>query len=72
MIFYETVISFKWQKHTYIECVPVPMEIFDELPAYFRVSLQIYCPSLSHLYSYSSHAIIIGINPRIRNRMVTA
>ena len=36
--FYETVINLKWQKHTVIECVPVPMEHFDDLPAYFRVS----------------------------------
>jgi hypothetical protein len=33
-IFYETVINFKKRWHTYIECIP---NVFDELPAYFRV-----------------------------------
>ena len=41
-IFFETVISLKWQKHTYIECVPVPIDQFDDLPAYFKV-----CPIFS-------------------------
>lgn len=36
-MFYETVISLKWQKHTVIECVPVPLDQFDDLPAYFKV-----------------------------------
>ncbi|CAL1713333.1 unnamed protein product [Somion occarium] len=39
IIFYETVISFKWQKHTVIECVPVSWSKFEELPAYFRESI---------------------------------
>ena len=38
VIFYETVISLKWQKHTVIECVPLPWAQFDEIPAYFKVS----------------------------------
>lgn len=37
VVFYETVINIKWQKHTYIECVPVPWEDFENLPAYFKV-----------------------------------
>jgi len=37
VIFYETVISFKKQRHTYIECIPLPLNVFDQLPAYFRV-----------------------------------
>jgi hypothetical protein len=37
VIFYETVISHKRQKHTFIEAVPVPWSIFDGCPAYFRV-----------------------------------
>ena len=39
VVFYETVISLKWQKHTVIECVPLPWEQFDEIPGYFKVSL---------------------------------
>jgi hypothetical protein len=37
VVFYETVISLKWQKHSVIECVPVPWELFDALPGYFKV-----------------------------------
>ena len=39
VIFYETVISMKWQKHSVIECVPVPWEQFDVLPGYFKVRI---------------------------------
>lgn len=46
VIFFETVINLKWQKHTFIECIPVPFEQFDELPAYFRVCVK---PSLAVL-----------------------
>lgn len=39
VVFYETVISLKWQKHSVIECVPVPWEQFDILPGYFKVRI---------------------------------
>jgi hypothetical protein len=39
VVFYETVLNFKWQKHTYIECVPVPYDLFEQLPGYFKVRL---------------------------------
>jgi hypothetical protein len=39
VVFYETVMSLRQQKHTVIECVPVPREEFTELPAYFRVRI---------------------------------
>lgn len=38
VVFYETVISLKWQKHTCIECVPLPWEHFELIPGYFKVS----------------------------------
>lgn len=41
VIFYETVLNLKWQKHTFIECVPVPFEVFHDLPAYFKASLKV-------------------------------
>lgn len=72
VIFYETVISFKSQKHTYIECVPVPLNVFDELPAYFRVS---YVFSFNLPFSKTSKPNVlhtIGIDPRFRSRMVPA
>ncbi|KAH9080441.1 CwfJ C-terminus 1-domain-containing protein-like protein [Lactarius deliciosus] len=39
VVFYETVISLKWQTHSVIECVPVPWEQFDVLPGYFKESI---------------------------------
>lgn len=37
VIFYETVISLKWQKHTCIECVPLPWAQYDIIPQFFKV-----------------------------------
>ena len=37
VVFYETVINIKWQKHTFIECVPLPWDEFEQVPAYFKV-----------------------------------
>lgn len=37
VIFYETVISLRWQKHTFIECVPLPWDQFELIPGYFKV-----------------------------------
>jgi Protein similar to CwfJ C-terminus 1 len=37
VVFHETVLTLKSQKHAVIECVPVPWEQFDELPGYFKV-----------------------------------
>ena len=39
VIFYETVISLKHQKHTVIECVPLPWEAYDLIPGYFKVCI---------------------------------
>lgn len=53
VVFYETVITFKWQKHTYIECVPLPWEQFEMIPQYFKVGL---CPLSSFGVSQFSNA----------------
>lgn len=45
VVFYETVLTLKHQKHTFIECMPLPWEKFEEIPAYFRVR-----PSPSSLF----------------------
>ncbi len=37
VVFFETVLSLKHQKHTFIECIPLAWEHFDEIPGYFRV-----------------------------------
>ncbi|WFD43472.1 Pre-mRNA-splicing factor cwf19 [Malassezia psittaci] len=39
MVFFETVLSLRQQKHTYIEAVPIPNDVFAELPAYFKTAL---------------------------------
>lgn len=39
VMFYETILSFKKQQHTVIECVPMPAEQFQDAPAYFKVCL---------------------------------
>lgn len=41
VIFYETVINLKWQRHTCIECVPLPWAQYDDIPQYFKVSIRI-------------------------------
>ena len=38
-VFYETVISLRHQNHTFIECVPLPWDLADDAPAYFKESL---------------------------------
>ena len=39
VVFFESAYNhFKGQRHTWIECVPVPFELFDVLPGYFAVS----------------------------------
>lgn len=38
VIFMETVLNLRQQRHSVIECVPVPWNVFDDAPAYFRVS----------------------------------
>lgn len=39
VLFYETILSFRQQRHTFIECVPVPADVFGDMPAYFRESI---------------------------------
>lgn len=39
VIFYETVVSLKKQKHTCIECIPLPWSVYDMIPGYFKVQL---------------------------------
>ncbi|CAG8487100.1 8078_t:CDS:2 [Ambispora gerdemannii] len=39
VIFMETVVNLKWQKHTYIECIPMPIDLLDDAPAYFKEAI---------------------------------
>lgn len=39
VIFSETVINLKWQKHSVIECIPIPWDAGQTAPGYFKASL---------------------------------
>ncbi|KAA1473876.1 hypothetical protein DENSPDRAFT_931257 [Dentipellis sp. KUC8613] len=58
VVFYETVLTLKWQKHSVIECVPVPWEQFDLLPGYFKESI------LMSESEWSQHKKLIDFSTR--------
>ncbi|EMD39983.1 hypothetical protein CERSUDRAFT_103886 [Gelatoporia subvermispora B] len=58
VVFYETVISLKPQKHTYIECVPLPWEQFEVIPGYFKESI------LMSETEWSQHKKLIDFSAR--------
>ncbi|KAG0304033.1 hypothetical protein BGZ98_006010 [Dissophora globulifera] len=39
VIFSETVINLKWQKHTVIECIPIPWDAGQTAPGYFKEAI---------------------------------
>ncbi|TFY75189.1 hypothetical protein EWM64_g8821 [Hericium alpestre] len=58
VIFYETILTLKSQKHTVIECVPVPWEEFDLLPGYFKESI------MNSEAEWSQHKKLIDFSKR--------
>ncbi|KAF7299218.1 Complexed with Cdc5 protein cwf19 [Mycena indigotica] len=58
VIFYETVISLKGQKHTFIECIPLPWEQFEDIPQYFKESI------LASEAEWSQHKKLIDFSSR--------
>ncbi|KAF4617441.1 hypothetical protein D9613_005999 [Agrocybe pediades] len=58
VVFFETVLSLKKQRHTYIECIPVPWEQFDLLPGYFKESI------LASEAEWSQHKKLIDFSAR--------
>jgi len=58
VVFYETVLTLKQQKHTFIECVPVPWAEFEVLPGYFRQSI------LTSETEWSQHKKLIDFSAR--------
>ncbi|OAX33380.1 hypothetical protein K503DRAFT_838391 [Rhizopogon vinicolor AM-OR11-026] len=58
VVFYETVVSLKSQKHTCIECIPLPWEKFDDIPAYFKESI------LASEAEWSTHKKLIDFSAR--------
>ncbi|KAI8598468.1 CwfJ C-terminus 1-domain-containing protein-like protein [Dissophora ornata] len=39
IIFFETVINLTWQKHTVIECIPIPWDAGQTAPGYFKEAI---------------------------------
>lgn len=61
VVFFETVISLKKQKHTCIECVPMPWSQFDLIPGYFKVSIRLWFPfPPEFIYNVSGINIVFG------------
>ncbi|MBW0507806.1 hypothetical protein O181_047521 [Austropuccinia psidii MF-1] len=58
VIFYETVLSFKHQKHSYIEAVPVSWDLLEDIPGYFKQSI------LSSESEWSQHRKLINFADR--------
>ena len=58
VVFYETVINLKHQRHTCIECVPLPWAQFEELPGYFHESI------LMSETEWSQHQKLIDFSKR--------
>lgn len=64
VIFFETVLTLKYQKHSSIECVPVPWEQFDILPGYFKVPsytlFRILCKRLTEPSIFVQESILMS------------
>ena len=39
VVFMETVMQQKQNRHTFIECIPLPVALADEAPLYFKVGM---------------------------------
>ncbi|BGP52158.1 Pre-mRNA-splicing factor cwf19 [Rhodotorula kratochvilovae] len=57
VVFFETIISHKWQKHSYIEAIPVPFDLFDQLPIYFSEAIN------TSEAEWSQHKKLISFSP---------
>lgn len=51
-VFVETAKNVEHQKHMMVECIPVPKEVGDMAPIYFKVSFEIFISLLdTHLHN---------------------
>jgi hypothetical protein len=58
-VFFETVLSLKKQRHTCIECIPVPWEQFDLLPGYFKVrQIYLFCIQIFQSFNLVQESIL--------------
>ncbi|GAA5942426.1 hypothetical protein JCM3775_006984 [Rhodotorula graminis] len=58
VVFFETIISHKRQQHSYIECIPVPFDLFDQLPIYFSEAIN------TSETEWSQHKRLIKFTPQ--------
>jgi hypothetical protein len=58
VLFFETVINLKQQKHSFIEAVPLPANEFADAPAYFRESI------MASESEWSQHKKLIDFSAR--------
>ncbi|KAG0256608.1 hypothetical protein BG011_004426 [Mortierella polycephala] len=59
VIFSETVINLKWQKHTVIECIPIPWDAGQAAPGYFKEAI------LSADEEWSQHKKLIETDTKL-------
>jgi hypothetical protein len=66
VVFYETVKSIKQQRHTLVEAVPIDLDLYQQLPIYFKQSI------LTVGDEWSQNRKLIEFSPmkRFRNCMV--
>jgi hypothetical protein len=64
ILFLETVISFRHQRHSVIECIPLPWDISQDAPAFFREGI------LSISGEWAQNKKIIDTAEGFRNKMV--
>ncbi|GAA5983741.1 hypothetical protein JCM11641_001740 [Rhodosporidiobolus odoratus] len=57
VVFFETITTHKYQKHSYIECIPVDFDMFDQLPMYFQEAI------MSSESEWSQHKKLISFSP---------
>ncbi|CAO3570047.1 unnamed protein product [Mortierella alpina] len=59
VIFSETVINLKWQKHSVIECIPIPWDAGQTAPGYFKEAI------LSADEEWSQHKKLIETDTKL-------
>ncbi|BGP20718.1 Pre-mRNA-splicing factor cwf19 [Rhodosporidiobolus nylandii] len=57
VVFFETITTHKYQKHSYIECIPVEFDLFDQLPIYFQEAIS------TSESEWSQHKKLINFTP---------
>lgn len=54
-VFMETHLNPRQRRHMVLECIPLPRELGDMAPIYFKVCVFIFCPQSGEVYHVWSH-----------------